>query len=387
MNYRQYLDWQISEIGFGCYGLSGAYGKPNIQSFKKTIHHAYEHGVNFFDTAEGYGEAESFLGETLAPFREKVMIATKISGESGEPDLSASAVKRSCEGSLKRLKTDVIDLYQIHFDDPQTPILETISGLEDLKAEGKIRQYGLCHLSLERVVDYVGQGQVFSILMELSPVARTSLETLLPVCIKHDLAALAFSITGRGILTGNYTADHLFEEGDIRRMDPLFKRERFQSALRVRNYLAEIGINYGASAVQMGIAWVLAQSQIVCALTGTSSIIHLDENLATSEIAIEAEDLAALDRFLDEEETCLFITQRKTVERLLTEPLDRESEAAFNDLVYVMETAIIAGQVAEAEVVPAFRELLAVRGNLDSMAQQKMRGIQAFLRELILKSG
>jgi hypothetical protein len=206
---------------------------------------------------------------------------------------------------------------------------------------------------------------------------------LLPICIEHDMAALAFSVTGRGILSGRYRPGHEFDEGDIRRIDPLFKRERFDSAMRVRDRLAEIGKSYSASAVQMAIAWVLAQPQVACALTGTSSIKHLEENIRAGEIEIQDEDLASLDQFLNDEDIRLAAAQRETIQALLTEPLDKDPQKAFEDLLYVLETAIIIGSVREADVVPAFKELFALRGNFDEDAQQKMKGIQILLRDLI----
>ena len=363
--------------------MSGAYGPVDEHKFSRTITAAYEQGINFFDTAEGYGGAEAFLGKAAAPFRDQVHIATKLSGESGSPDLSFHAVHDACDASLKRLNMDVIDLYQIHFDDPQTPILETITALEELVNQGKIRKYGLCHLSLDSVLDYAELGNPFSVLMELSPVARTSLTTLLPVCQEHRMAGLAFSVTGRGILSGRYKPGHEFDHGDIRRIDPLFKRERFESAMRVRDRLAKMGVKYDATAIQMAVAWVLAQPQIACALTGTSSLDHLAENIAASEIELGEDDLAGLNSFLDEEDQRLASLQEKTLRRLLNEPLDNDPENAFEDLVYVLETAIINGMVRESEVVPAFKELFALRKDLDEKAKRRMVGIQIVLRDRI----
>lgn len=384
MRYRQFGDWRISVIGYGCYGLSGAYGPVDEAKFFKTIRAAFDHGVNFYDTAEGYGDAETFLGKAVAPFRDQVTVATKLSGESGSPDLSTRAVRDACEASLARLNINIIDLYQIHFDDPHTPILETLSALDDLVHEGKIRKYGVCHLPVDRVKEYAVLGNPFSVLMELSPVARTTLSTLLPICVEHGMAALAFSVTGRGILSGRYQPGHEFEKGDIRRIDPLFKHERFDSAMRVRNKLTEVGLLYQASAVQMAIAWVLAQPQVACALTGTSSIRHLEENIRAGEIELQDEDLDSLDQFLNDEDLRLAAAQRETTQRLLSEPLDEDPQKAFEDLIYVLENAIIIGSLREEDVVPAFKELFALRRNFNEKAQQKMKGIQILLGDLIL---
>jgi len=126
MKYRKYKDFNISEVGIGCYSLSGVYGTKDINEFKKMINRAYELGVNFFDTAEAYGNAEQILGEIVKSFRKNVYIATKVGVKEGiKPNLSEKYIKSACEQSLKNLQTDYIDLYQIHFDNPETPIEET----------------------------------------------------------------------------------------------------------------------------------------------------------------------------------------------------------------------------------------------------------------------
>jgi aryl-alcohol dehydrogenase-like predicted oxidoreductase len=384
MKFHTVGDWRLSRIGLGCYGLSGAYGAIDKVGFERTLRAAVEMGVNFFDTAEGYHNAEAFLGRALAPVRDQVYIATKLSGTGGQPDLSAGAVRSACQASLGRLGTEVIDLYQIHFDDPRTPVLETVAALEDLVDDGLIRGYGVSHLPVDRVLVYAEAGALFSILMELSPVARDALDTLLPICDDYNLAAIAFSITGRGILSGRFSAGHAFEVGDIRRMDPLFKRERFDSALRVREQLAMMGEHYDATAVQMGIAWVLAQPHVACALTGTSSPAHLAENLAASEINLAQEHLDTMNAFLVEEDARLAANQQVTIRHILETPLAADPETAFNDLVYVMETVVSLGIVGEGEVMPTFMELFSLRGALDENTWRKMQGIQQYLRGMLI---
>jgi len=139
VKYRKHRDLKISEIGIGTYSLSGVYGVKNLEEFKRMIYRAYELGVNFFDTAEAYGNAEEILGEIVKPFREEVYIATKVGVRSGiKPNLSKDYIRKACEESLKRLQTDYIDLYQVHFHDPTTPIEETIEALEGLVEEEKL---------------------------------------------------------------------------------------------------------------------------------------------------------------------------------------------------------------------------------------------------------
>ena len=160
MRYRTHQDLTLSEIGVGCYALSGVYGSKDLAQFKDMLVRAYELGVNFFDVAEGYGEGESILGEVVRSFRSDIHIATKVGVVDGlEPNLSGAYIQEACERSLIRLQTDTIDLYQVHFDDPQTPVEETVDALETLKQDGKIRHYGVCHLPIERVAEYMRLGQ------------------------------------------------------------------------------------------------------------------------------------------------------------------------------------------------------------------------------------
>lgn len=368
----------------GCYGLSGAYGRVDRESYRKTLQRAYELGVNFFDTAQAYGEAESFLGQVIRPFREKVYLATKVSGKEGlKPDLSKVAVRAACHESLRKLGTDWIDLYQVHFDDPDTPVEDTVAALDRLVCEGKIRHYGVCHLPVQKIRKYLACGDLFSILMELSAVARNSRDNLLSLCHEHHLAGLAFSVTGRGGLTGKFDQQAGFEPGDIRRMDPLFQRERFESLQRVAKKFAEIGKGYGASAVQVAIAWVLAQEGIVCALTGPSRVAHLEENVKACELQFKPEDLRMIEAFLEAEDAAMAGRQRETIQAILTRPLPASSEAAFNDLVYVLETAVLIGLIEEDAIVPVFRELLSLRNMVDDLGLAILEDIQARVKKLL----
>lgn len=383
MRYRTHRGEKLSEIGLGCYALSGAYGKKESEPFATLIRRAHDLGVTFFDTADIYGPAEEVLGRAVAPFRDEVWIATKVGwGVERKPDCSAEHVLSSCEQSLARLGTDYVDLYQIHFHDPQTPVEETVEALDRLQTAGKIRHYGVGHLPPERVAEYMAAGEVFSVLTELSAVARGSLEHRLPLCREHDVGVIAFSVTGRGLLTGKIEPGHTFEEGDIRRIDPLFQRERFASGLRVAERLKALGAKYGKTPTQVAIAWVLAQPGIVCALTGPSSISHLEENLEGSGWVIEPDDLATMEQFLAAEDERLRQAQARSLRTLLTGSL--EPESAFADLVYVLETLVEGGLAAEEEVLPVFGKLMPLRDRPASEALETLQGIQAELRERFL---
>lgn len=384
MEYREHKGFKVSEIGVGCYSLSGVYGKKDVEKFKQMLDRAYELGVNFFDTAPVYGDAELILGEAVKPYRDDVYIATKVGlRENSKPDLSGKHVRTSCEKSLGRLQTDYIDLYQVHFNDPNTPVEETVEALEELLNEGKIRGYGVGHLPADRVEAYCEVGNVFSVLMELSAVARKPRKQLLPLCRRYDVGAIAFSITGRGLLTGRFQKERKFEPGDIRNVDPLFQRESLQSGLRVAEKLSELGRHHRKTSVQAAIAWVLSHPEVICALTGPSTIPHLEENLGGSGWSISSEDLEELEIFFKREDGWLESEQRSSIKKILSSPLAEDSSRAFSDLIYVIETALSIGLTSEKEILPVFQELWGLRKTLDEDAVAKLNRIQRILHEII----
>jgi aryl-alcohol dehydrogenase-like predicted oxidoreductase len=384
MEYRIHRELKISEIGVGCYALSGAYGSVDVKGFQQMLHHAHELGVNFFDTAEGYGNAEKILGETVKPFRDDILLATKVGIREGiKPNLSKDYIIEACDLSLKNLQTDYIDIYQIHFDDPATPVEETVAALEELAEKEKIRYYGVGHLPTERVKQYCELGDPFTLLMELSAVARKSRDALLPLCQSDRVAGIAFSTTGRGILTGEYGPETLFEPGDIRNMDPLFQRARFQSALVIKDQFVSLAKKYEKTPVQVAIAWVLAQPNIICALTGSSKIKHLEENLGGSGWKISQSDLDQLDHFFEQEDKLLADEEKSLVRKILSEPLTSIPAEAFIDLVYVLETSYNLDILSEREVRSIFQELWPLRESLDESSRPKMVAIQKQLLSMI----
>jgi len=384
MNYRTHKDLHLSEIGFGCYGLSGAYGPKDLTTYKQTILRAFQSGVNFFDTAEAYGEAEGFLGGTIKPFRQQVYIATKVGVKEGfEPNLSSGYIQSACEASLKALQTDYIDLYQIHFDDPDTPVAETIDALEELVNQGKIRHYGLGHLPRGKINAYIEHGKPFSVLLELSAVSRSALAELLPFCQQQDIGAIAFSVTGRGLLTGKINTDTTFTAGDIRNLDPLFQREHFRSALRIQKQLSQIGKKYQKTSSQVAIAWVLSQPGVICALTGPSTISHLEENLSGSGWQLDPQDLRVLTTFLEQETERLKSEQKTTLELLINVEITADPQNAFKDLIYAIETAVELDMISEQQIMPLFMELYSLKENLNSQDVSHLDKIRIQLAELI----
>ncbi|MFP3898300.1 MAG: aldo/keto reductase [Dehalococcoidia bacterium] len=380
MEYRVHRGEKLSAIGVGTYGVGGAYGAKDPERYIDVLRRAAELGVTFFDTADVYGPAEEVLGRALAPFRDRVWIATKVgASRNGKPDCSRSHIMASCDRSLRRLGVDRIDLYQVHFDDARTPVAETVGALDDLVTAGRVRRYGIGHLSPARVCEYLGAGDIFSILTELSAVARKALDRTAPLCQAHCAAMIAFSVTGRGMLTGRIGPDTVFGPDDIRRLDPLFQRARRTSGLRVAEYLRRLGDRYSKSPAQVAIAWVLAQPGVICALTGPSTIAHLEEDLGGAGWGIAPGDLRALDRLLDAEDERLRGEQIVELRSILES--QAQSGREFTDLVYALETLVELGVAEEGQVLPAFQQLWALRNGSHPAEIARLR---ASLREQFL---
>jgi len=383
MEYREHRGLTLSAIGVGGYALAGAYGPVDRGGFLTLLRRAHDLGVTFFDTAGNYADAEAVLGEAVRPFRDEVLLATKVgSPEGAPPRLDREAVEAACRRSLQRLGTDRIDLLQVHFDDPGTPVADTVGALEGLRAEGLIRHYGVGHLPAHRVAQYLEAGRPFSILMELSAVARDARRSLLPLCGGAGPAAIGFSVTGRGLLTGAIGPGTTFEEGDIRRFDPLFQRARFASGLRIAAHLAGLARSLDMSAAQMAIAWVLAQPGVACALTGPRRLAHLEENLGAGGRRLPAEALADLERCFAAEDAALAVEEAATVDGILDGPLPADPAAAFRDLVYAVETAVGLGRVAEDAIRQAFFDLWPLQERLEG-AGPALEEIRGALRRVI----
>lgn len=383
MEYREHRGLTLSEIGVGGYALAGAYGPVDRAEFVALLRRAHDLGVTVFDTAGNYGDAEAVLGEAVRPFRDGVVLATKVgSPEGAPPRLDPPAVAASCARSLERLGTDRIDLLQVHFDDPRTPVEDTVAALEDLRDQGAIRHYGVGHLPTFRVAQYVEIGDPFSILMELSAVARDSRRTLLPLCGGGGPVAIGFSVTGRGLLTGAIGPATTFEEGDIRHFDPLFQRARFASGRRVTAHLGALARSLGKTAAQAAIAWVLAQPEVACALTGPRRLAHLEENLGGSGWRLPAEALAGLEALFAGEDAALAAEEAATVDPILDGPLPPDPTAAFRDLVYAVETAVGLSRVTEDAIRPAFFDLWPLQEHLEG-AGPALEQIRARLRAVI----
>ena len=387
MEYRTIpgADMSVSTVGLGCYGLGGAYGPANPAAFARIIARAREVGVTYYGTADQYGDAEEVLGQALRPFRREAVISTKagLTADNGR-DLSRAHVLEACDRSLRRLCTDHIDIYQVHFDDPKTPVTETVGALEDLQKAGKIRHYGVGHLPPARVAEYLGFADVKTVMIELSAVARAAYGRTMTLrkSSGYDFGIIGFSTTGRGLLTGMIREGHRFAAGDIRGIDPLFQGAKFRSGLRVADKLAKVGAKFGKTGVQVAVAWVLALPGVVTALVGPSRVDHLEENAGGADWTIPAEDLAAINAFLDEEERLVAIEKRREIVGILERGLSEDAERASTDLVYVMEEFGEQGLVPETDLIPLFRTLLGARKTERGPDIAALRAVHAQLRAM-----
>lgn len=371
----------LSKLGYGCYALGGAYGKKiDVSRAIELIHLAYALGIRFFDTADQYG-TEEILGKALRPFRSQVSIATKVGSGSG---LERKNILASCDASLKRLQTDYIDLYQIHYDDPAVSVANVVETLELLMSRGKIRSYGVGHLPLDKTRQYLELGRPQTVLAEMNAAALERYRELRPLQQSHDFGIIAFSVTGRGLLTGKIPSHPHFAGSDIRRLDPFFKRGKLASGLRIKDKLAEIGRKFNASPAQAAIAWVLRHPGIIAALTGPTDPEHLRENCAAVELNLDSSWQQEISAFVRREGELMHAQIAQEIRSILHAPVSDPTQAR-EDLICVLEHGIENGLILYETGVDLFTELLQL---MDSPAcLESLRVLMAKVREQISRQG
>lgn len=293
----------VSEIGLGCMGMSAFYGSTDEAESIRTLHRAIEIGVTFFDTAEMYGphKNEELLGKAFAGRRGEVKIATKFgigfNRETGErtADSSPEAVRRSIEGSLRRLGTDHVDLYYQHRVDPNTPIEETVGALADLVKEGKVGNIGLSEAAPETVRRAHAVHPIAALQTEYSLWSRDPEAEILPTLRELGIGFVAYSPLGRGFLAGRFESRDEIEAGDFRTMNPRFSEENFDRNLALVEKIKEIAAEKDATASQLALAWVLSQGDDIVPIPGTKRVSYLEQNAAAADIRLTADDLARID--------------------------------------------------------------------------------------------
>jgi len=292
---------EVSAIGLGCMGMSYGYGPASDKKeMISLIHAAVDRGVTFFDTAEVYGPYinEELVGEALAPFKGKVVIATKfgIKMVNGKQvlDSKPETIRKSVEGSLKRLKVETIDLYYQHRVDPNVPIEEVAGVIQDLIKEGKVRHWGLSEAGVQTIRRAHAVQPLAAVQSEYSMMWRSPEEDLLPALEELGIGFVAFSPLGRGFLTGKIDKDTTFDESDFRRILPRFKPENLEANQVLVDLVKKIAARKNATPAQIALAWVLAQKPWIVPIPGTRKLDRLEENLGALDVELTSEELRDL---------------------------------------------------------------------------------------------
>jgi pyridoxine 4-dehydrogenase len=298
---------QVSSIGLGCMGLSFAYGPATEKADGiALLRAAVERGVTFFDTAEVYGPFtnEELLGEALAPVRDQVVIATKFGFKNGQSadgvDSRPETIRAVAEASLKRLKTDRIDLFYQHRVDPAVPIEDVAGTVKDLIAEGKVKHFGLSEAGADIIRRAHAVQPIAALQSEYSLWWREPETTVLPVLKELGIGFVPFSPLGRGFLTGAIDASTTFDKSDFRNQLPRFAEENRKANAGLIDLLGRIADGLGASRAQVALAWLLAQQPWIVPIPGTTKLHRLDENIAAADLQLSAEDLAAIEGALQQ---------------------------------------------------------------------------------------
>jgi len=297
---------EVSAIGLGCMGMSMSYGPPSDKKEMITlIHKAIEDGVTFFDTAEIYGPYtnEELLGEALAPFRDQVVIATKfgIKLENGGQvqDSRPERIRQSIESSLKRLKTDRIDLYYQHRVDPNVPIEDVAGTVKELIKEGKVKYFGLSEAGVQTIRRAHAVQPVTALQSEYSLWWRRPEDEILPTLEELGIGFVTFSPLGKGFLTGKIDEKTTFDKTDFRNIVPRFSHENRKANQNVVELLTEIGKQKNATPAQIALAWLLAQKPWIVPIPGTTKLHRLEENIGAANITITSKELSDINSALE----------------------------------------------------------------------------------------
>jgi aryl-alcohol dehydrogenase-like predicted oxidoreductase len=299
----------LPPIGLGCMGLSEFYGPPTEKAAAiQLLHAAIELGVEHFDTAEMYGIGstnESLLGEAFQDRRDKVFIATKFgplrnpeTGEFTGIDGTRENCRRAVEGSLERLKTDVIDLYYLHRVDPNTPIEETVAAMAELVAAGKVRTIGLSEASGDTIRRAAKVHPIAAVQSEYSIFSRDIEASVIPACIETGATLVAYSPLGRGMLSGRFK-DESLGDGDFRSLTPRFQGDAYAANVALVDEIEVVAAAKACTPAQIALAWVLGRGDHVMTIPGTTQLENLQVNLGAYDISLSGEEQATLDKLAD----------------------------------------------------------------------------------------
>jgi len=296
-------DITIHPVGLGCMGMSEFYGAADEAGSIRTIHHALDAGVTFLDTADMYGSGanEELVGKALKGRRDQAVLATKFAikrgengaftGISGDP----AYVKEACDGSLKRLGVNHIDLYYQHRVDPEIPIEDTVGAMAELVKAGKVKHLGLSEASADTLRRASAVHPITAVQSELSLWSRDLETTVLPACKELGISFVAYSPLGRGFLSGKIKSVDDLAPDDYRRHNPRFQPDTFPKNLEVLAKVEAFAARRGCSPAQLALAWVLSRGEHVVAIPGTRSTRRLDENASAADIELSEAELSQLD--------------------------------------------------------------------------------------------
>ncbi|WP_431320029.1 aldo/keto reductase [Rhizobium sp. YTU87027] len=298
---------EVSTLGLGCMGLSYGYGPAtDTADAIKLIRAAFERGVTFFDTAEAYGpyKNEILLGEALAPFRDKVVIATKfgfnfgLDGSQSGMNSRPTHIREVADAALKRLNTDVIDLFYQHRVDPDVPIEDVAGTVKDLIREGKVKHFGLSEAGVRTIRRAHAVQPVAALQSEYSLWWREPEQDILPTLEELGIGFVPFSPLGKGFLTGAINAETTFDSKDFRNVVPRFSAEARKANQALVDRLGEIALKKGATQAQVALAWLLARKPWIVPIPGTTQMHRLEENIGAAAVQLTGDDLAAIETAL-----------------------------------------------------------------------------------------
>ena len=300
---------EVSALGLGCMGMSFAYGPAgDKEEMTSLLRSAVDLGVTFFDTAEMYGPFvnEELVGEALAPVRDKVVIATKfgfridIDGKQIGVDSRPAHIKEVADASLKRLKTEVIDLFYQHRVDPDVPIEDVAGAVKDLIAAGKVRHFGLSEAGVRTIRRAHAVQPVTALQSEYSLWWREPEEEIFPVLEELGIGFVPFSPLGRGFLTGKIDENTEFTSGDFRTTSPRFSQEARKANSALVDAIGAIAARKQVTSAQIALAWILAQKPWIAPIPGTTKLSRLKENIGATSVMLTADDLGEIERVAKE---------------------------------------------------------------------------------------